>query len=168
MTIKEDGIRFSFNSKINAHVLHKLPNSKNAPFTQTDNIWFFICLLYTSRGETYPNGSAYVCEFSGKFTDIEQIDEYSYTMNLSEININSKKDSEWIQDGIRYIPSDPYGLEKGKDFIFYLPQTPLEGLSEEFLSWWPGRYLQEEEAPKTLSYYGPVSYTHLDVYKRQT
>lgn len=106
------------------------------------------------RGETYPNGSAYVCEFSGKFTDIEQIDEYSYTMNLSEININNKKDSEWIQDGIRYIPSDPYGLEKGKDFIFYLPQTPLEGLSEEFLSWWPGRYLQEEEAPRTLSYYG--------------
>ena len=45
-------------------------------------------------------------------------------------------------------------LEKGKNYILYLPDTPLDGLSEEFLMWWPGRYDMQEQERTTLGYYG--------------
>ena len=43
-------------------------------------------------------------------------------------------------------------MEEGKDFILYLPDTPTQGLDEEFLSWWPGQY--QEEKTGTLDFYG--------------
>ena len=52
------------------------------------------------------------------------------------------------------MPSEPYGMEKGKNYILYLPDTPLDGLSEEFLMWWPGRYDIQEQERTTLGYYG--------------
>ena len=37
-------------------------------------------------GEDYPNGTVYLCHFSGRFSDIEKLDEYRYSMKLSELN----------------------------------------------------------------------------------
>ncbi len=105
-------------------------------------------------GEDYPNGSVYVCEFSGQFDDIHKVDDHTYSMTLGEVTTSKEKDEEWIEDGIRYIASDPYGLEDGKEFLLYTPETPVEGLSEEFLSWWPNRYTQSEAPLETLSCYG--------------
>ena len=34
------------------------------------------------RGENYPNGTVYLCNFSGKFTDITQVNDYTYSMTL--------------------------------------------------------------------------------------
>jgi len=57
-----------------------------------------------------------------------------------------------VEDGVRYVSSEPYGVEEGKDFILYLPDTPTQGLDEEFLSWWPGQY--QEDQSDTLGFYG--------------
>ena len=103
-------------------------------------------------GEGYPNGTRYVCTFSGRFSDFRQIDEYSCALTLSELTSDYEKGREWIEDGVLYVSSVPYGLEEGTEFILYLPDTPTEGLSEEFLSWWPGRFSQEP--PKTLELFG--------------
>lgn len=41
----------------------------------------------------------------------------------------------WIENGYRFLKEDePYGLEKGEKFILYMPETPIEQLSEEFLN----------------------------------
>lgn len=106
-----------------------------------------------SIGDGYPKGTYYVCEFSGKFTDIKKIDEYSYSMTLSDIKLKHTPETEWIEDEIKYIASGPYGLEGGKDFVFYLPSTPLTVLSEDFLSWWPHRF-DFDNQKTTLSCYG--------------
>ena len=53
--------------------------------------------------------------------------------------------------GVLFVSADPYGLETGKDFVLYLPGTPVAELDEEFLSWWPGRW--EDPAPSALSSY---------------
>ena len=58
----------------------------------------------------------------------------------------------WIEEGIRYVAATPYGVDGGTAFTLYAPETPTSGLSEQFLSWWPGRY--EETAPATLQYWG--------------
>lgn len=106
-------------------------------------------------GDGYPNGTVYVCEFSGQFDDIKQVDDHTYSMTLGEVTTSKEKDEDWIEGRIRYIASDPYGLEDGKEFLLYTPETPIEGLSEEFLSWWPNRYTQSGEQPlETLSCYG--------------
>lgn len=103
--------------------------------------------------EDYPNGTVYICDFSGRFSDIQKVDEYSYSLTLAELDSDYEAGKEWIENGTKNISSEPYGMEDGDEFILYLPDTPIDGLDEEFLSWWPGRYALEGQ-PETLEMYG--------------
>jgi hypothetical protein len=108
-------------------------------------------------GDDYPKGTVYLCDFAGQFTDIQQIDDHTYSLTLENLTITTEnEEEEWIEDGIRYVASTPYGFEDGKDFLFYTPETPVEGLSEEFLWWWPNWNYQTvySQDPDTLSCYG--------------
>lgn len=106
------------------------------------------------QGENYPGGSIYHCEFSGQFDQLKQIDANTYSLQLKEVTTRQNIGLEWIEDGIRYVAAEPYGLEAGREFYLYLPETSIDGLPEEFLSWWPGYYLRKEESPRILSVYG--------------
>ena len=106
------------------------------------------------RAEEYPNGSVYICNFSGVFTDIRQISEYAYAMTLTDIQTEHQEGEEWIEDEIRYIASGPYGLEESTEFVLYLPDAPLDQMSEVFLFWWPYRYEQAENPRDTLDCFG--------------
>lgn len=105
-------------------------------------------------GYDYPNGTEYVCSFSGRFDNFEKINDYSYTMTLAELKTETEETKEWIEGEIRYIASSPYGIDEGNRFILYLPQTPTSDVPEEFLSWWPHFFTPQEERPDTLSCYG--------------
>ena len=89
------------------------------------------------QGEGYPNGSCYISTFSGRFGAIRQVDDHTWAMSLEELAVQETPGEEWIEDGIRYIASEAYGLEAGTEFLLYSPETPTEGLNEEFLIWWP-------------------------------
>ena len=124
--------------------------------------------LDSELGETgtgYPNGSAYTCTFSGTFVNIEPINEFSYKMTLADIKTEKPVGEEWIEDSIRYVASEPYGLndplngQECTDFVLYLPSTPVDQVPEEFLSWWPYRYAPETEKKTTLSCYGILNVT---------
>ncbi len=109
-------------------------------------------------GDLYPNGTVYSCKYSGKFTDIEKIDDYSYVMKLDELTVDASQEAEVIgEEGVRYVLSDPYGLTGGTDFMLYLPDTPTSGLNEEFLSWWTGKYAAE--IPAELGCFGLMNCT---------
>lgn len=105
-------------------------------------------------GEEYPNGTVHICEFNGCFSDMKQEDPLTARLTLGEINITTKNKEEWVENGILYLPTDPYGLEEGKEFLLYAPETPTASLSKEFLSWWPLRYSYDEDVPDTLTRYG--------------
>jgi hypothetical protein len=105
-------------------------------------------------GEGYPHGSVYVCNFSGRFIAFEQINDYAYKMTLTDVSTEHQTGEEWIEDDIRYVAYDPYGIEEGTEFILYLPDTPLSEVPEEFLTWWPYRYDQSTEPKENLSCYG--------------
>ncbi len=98
------------------------------------------------QGDGYPNGTVYLSDFSGKFTQIKKLDSHSYEMYLTELTTEQPEGKEWIEDDIRYVCSNAYGLENGERFVFYLPETPIEGLNEFFLNWWPGYYPVEDRA----------------------
>ena len=106
------------------------------------------------RAEEYPNGSVYICNFSGVFTDIHQVSEYAYAMTLADLQTEHQEGEEWIEEEIRYIASGPYGLEGGTEFVLYLPDAPLDQMSEVFLFWWPHRYEQAENPRDTLDCFG--------------
>lgn len=104
-------------------------------------------------GENY-KASHYTCEFKGKFGSIEQIDEYTYSMALEEIATAKPEGEEWIEEDIRYVAAQPFGMEQGTEFLLYTPETPTDGLSQGFLDWWPKRYLSVEGATEVLGCYG--------------
>lgn len=103
-------------------------------------------------GDGYPNGSYYIADFTGKFVNIQKVDEFSYSMELGEVTLGREPGTEWIEDEIRYVAAEAYGLDGGKEFVFYTPETPVAGLSEMFLGWWPGRFM--DPSAETLSCYG--------------
>ncbi len=105
-----------------------------------------------STGPEYPNGTMYICTFSGYFENITKKSDYSYEMILGELEMNQVPGEEWIEDDIKYIASTPYGIEGGEGFVFGTPETPLYILGDDFLSWWPGRF--DENYRDTLGCYG--------------
>lgn len=107
--------------------------------------------IYTT--DEYPHGTIYTCTFSGMFVDIQQINEYTYHLTLADLRLEKAPGEEWITTGYRYVSCTPYGIDGGTEFILYLPETPLSELPEEFLSWWPYRFNQDENYT-TLSCYG--------------
>ena len=116
-------------------------------------------------GTGYPDGSAYTCTFSGAFANMEPINEFSYKMTLVDVKTEKAVGEEWIEDKIRYVASEPYGLndplngQECTDFILYLPDTPVDQVPEEFLSWWPYRHAPETERKAKLSCYGILNVT---------
>ena len=103
-------------------------------------------------GSGYTNGTCYISTFSGKFTDVEKVDEYTYSMRLESIETEEVVGEEWIEDGVKYIGAEPYGLESGEEFYLYLPGTQVENLSEDFISW--AMFDLYEEPIETMPGYG--------------
>ena len=83
----------------------------------------------------YNNGTVYICDFSGKFTMPQKVNEYIYSMNLETLDAEGTSGTVYYENGMRYIVSDPYGFDNADEFLIYLPGCPLEQVSEEFLSW---------------------------------
>ena len=114
------------------------------------------------RGPSYPNGSCTFNEFSGKFGNIRQRDRLSYTMVLEDMHIVQK--GNYIENGIRYTQAlHPYGFDIVNNYkscalstayCFYLPETPVYTINEEFKSWWPERFAYPGPPPSTLTHYG--------------
>lgn len=116
-------------------------------------------------GENYPNGTEYVCPFHGSFRDIVQLTDNSWSLTLEELVLDTGHPvgEEWIEDGVRYVSSEPYGfnnqdskaLEPGAQFILYSPEAKgyaptddlygMNGEDEnsplyEFWTWCPNRH----------------------------
>lgn len=102
----------------------------------------------------FPNGTMYICNFTGKFTQPEKVDEYTYAMRLESLELEHPDDeTEEITGGVRYIYSGPCGLEGAEELRVYLPGTPVEGLPEEVLWAARGPYNWEPTEAGTLGLY---------------
>lgn len=86
-------------------------------------------------GDDYPNGTMYQCNFSGQFTQPVKVNDYTYSMQISELNYVEEAGKEEIKDGVLYVYSDVYGLDNAEDILIYLPGAPLAELPEEFRMW---------------------------------
>lgn len=86
-------------------------------------------------GDENPNGEVYLCNFSGAFTDFTRVSDTVYSMRLKQLDTEGTVDEYYIDDGIKFIYAEPYGMDNADVFYLYLPGTPREELPEGFLSW---------------------------------
>ena len=101
-------------------------------------------------GEGYPDGSLYGCSFHGQLSDPKPVDEYTWTAKIT-VEQDEGQIPEAIEDGIRYVTTAPYGLEKGQTVTVLLPGTPVDRLPEDFIIW---SHLQEiDPDAATIPYY---------------
>lgn len=87
-----------------------------------------------STGEDYPNGEVYYCNFSGKFTQPEKLDEFVYSVKLEDLTYDPPE-VESIEDGVRYVTAKPYGLENAEELRIYFPGYPIKNIPEADRVW---------------------------------
>lgn len=109
-------------------------------------------------GKNYPNGTVYECKFEGKFTNIHQINDYTFALTLESIETEQVQGYSYIKDGVRFETSFPNGLmgndglKPAREFLLYTPETKVSELSDTFLYWCPLKY--DNKATDNLSLYG--------------
>ena len=100
---------------------------------------YFTGLYFDSNmgecGEGYENGTVYSSAYSGHFTDLTRINEYTYEMKLNDIVYKKTPGIEEIIDNTFYIYTPSYCLGATDTFTVYLPGTPLEELGAEVRTW---------------------------------
>lgn len=106
-------------------------------------------------GEDYPNGVVYVCNFSGKFVQTAQVDEYTYLLQVEELELEETPGTESIENGIRYIYSQPYGMPEDGEMYLFLPGIALGELPDAYIGW-VTMAIQDSNA-STLPFYGLYS-----------
>lgn len=103
--------------------------------------------------DTYPNGTLYLCSFSGRF-EVLSSDGYATSLRLAELTCKDEPGRTELVDGVRRIYSEPIGLyvyeeeRLAENLILYTPDTPVATLDEEMLYWWPGHF--KDVTPDTL------------------
>ena len=85
--------------------------------------------------DNYPNGSMYISEFSGKMSVVEQVSATIWKIRVDEVNQEGKTGEETIEDGLRYVTCDPYGVTAGDEMMLYQPGTSLDGFSDSMKFW---------------------------------
>ena len=85
--------------------------------------------------DAYPYGTVYGCLFHGKMRMGEQVDDYTWKVLVEEVALDEGQVPQAIEDGIRFVTTDPYGVKAGQEMLLYLPGTPVESLNEDFLFW---------------------------------
>ena len=78
----------------------------------------------------------YYCDFSGKFSEPKQVNEYTYSVQLEKLDIGPG----WYgmqndEASLTKVEGEAPGLGGGEEFLIYLPGAPVEELPEEFLHW---------------------------------
>lgn len=77
----------------------------------------------------------YRCDFTGRFTQPERVNDYTYSVRIAEISYAHAAGTDEIADGFHYYYTDPYGLKDAEEILIYLPGAPLDQMTEDFLSW---------------------------------
>ncbi len=86
-------------------------------------------------GEGYPNGTVYESQFQGTFAQPVKVDDYTYSLQISQITYEQEPGTSKIQDQMLYEYTEAFGLAGTEELLLYLPGTPLAELSEEIQTW---------------------------------
>ena len=86
-------------------------------------------------GKNYPNGTVYMCDFTGKFASARKVDDYTYKTRIENISYNKEVGKEELKDNMRYVYTTAYGLDDAVDIYIYVKGTAVSALPEEYCQW---------------------------------
>ncbi len=85
--------------------------------------------------DDYPNGTVYVCAFTGQMSGLEQVDGHTWRVHVDSVTPEEAPGRETIDDGVRFVTNEPYGIAADDDMRIYLPGSPIEGFTEDMRMW---------------------------------
>lgn len=106
-------------------------------------------------GEENPDGTVYICDFSGSFSQPGKVEDHFWTMELVYLSTEQEPGEVTYEEGIKYVSAGPNGLERAREVWLYLPGAETKDLPEEFLFWTTSAF--SGEAPEQLPFYGLYS-----------
>ena len=92
----------------------------------------------------------YCCDFEGDFAKPEKIDDYTYKTSIVNITFAQEPGTEEVKNDTRFVYTEPYGLDGGKDFYFYMEGKPLDSIDEEVLIWVQSAWLDTPNPDKDI------------------
>lgn len=105
-----------------------------------------------SNGPGYSHGTVYECDFSGRFDNVQKVNDYTYSMEMVSIEYEEEPDTVVIENEFKYIYSDAYGLAGATTVYVYTPDAVFGDLPEGFRGW-IGRLTGLSDSEK-LGFYG--------------
>jgi uncharacterized protein YecT (DUF1311 family) len=103
-------------------------------------------------GEDYPNGTYYLCEFIGKFSNLTQVNDYTYSVKIADLRCAKEPETTEIIDEILYHYSTPFGIEGTEEILIYLPGAPIAELPEQYMNWVRNAMIEPDTS--SLPFYG--------------
>lgn len=107
------------------------------------------------------DGTVFVCNFHGSFTDVKKLGDLKYRVSLKELVSETEKDKVWYgeENGNRYkyVGSYPYGISGGNEFEIYLPGIASADVDENFILGLVGFSYMAEYSEYPLPFYGLYS-----------
>jgi uncharacterized protein YecT (DUF1311 family) len=105
-----------------------------------------------SVGEDYPNGTYYLSDFTGKMSVSEKINDYTYALEIENVDYENTVGTEEIIDEMLYIYCEAHGIGEAKEILLYLPGAPMKKLPNEYKDW--VRNHMEDPDTEELPFYG--------------
>lgn len=103
--------------------------------------------LVYETGEDYPDGTVYICEFSGNFTDGVRLNENVYSMTVCFLTFEHEVGETYIENGKRYVCVEPYGIEEGITYYLYMPGADIPSEDAEALEYTDMYFTQNTTVP---------------------
>ena len=88
-----------------------------------------------NRDTAYPGGTVYQCRFEGQLSSPVRVNDYTYRVEIRNMEYEKEEGTEEIQNGVRYEYTAAAGLESTESLLIYLPGAPWDALPQRFQVW---------------------------------
>ena len=88
-----------------------------------------------SYSDAYPNGTQYLCDFTGQLSQPVIVNENTFSVKVEEMKFANQPGTEEIMNDVRVLYSECNGLAEGDELFIAVPGTPLEDIDAEYRSW---------------------------------
>lgn len=101
----------------------------------------------SEAADEYPNGTVYCCAFTGRMSLVKMADDGAWAVRVDSLTLEKATGEESVDEGIRFVTTEPYGIREGDELRLFRPGTPVDALTEDMRIW---AHVLGEDAPETL------------------
>ena len=87
------------------------------------------------RGPANPNGTMYLCTFTGKLSEPVARGDGSYSCEVIRLTPDRDAKRVYYENGMKYILTEPNGLALGNRIVIYSPGMARSEFPEAFVTW---------------------------------